>query len=229
MASLSDLTLDEAGNGYTLQASSDGLAGATTNPSVSLPRRRLAWSSSPSRRRAVTAGQAFGLTLDVEDRFGNRATGFEGNVTAALTGSSAGGSLGGTLTVTAVGGVAAFAGLTVNRAGGGDSLQATAGGLSAVTTHAFLVNPAPAVRLVVTAQPPATITAGSGFGLVVVAVDPFGNVDTSFNDGVTVGLTNQAIGGLGGTVTATASDGVTTFSGLTMTRAGMLICTPCGK
>src|SRR5438046_2597018 len=62
--------------------------------------------------------------------------------------------------------------------------------------------------LVVTAQPPATITAGSGFGLVVVAVDPFGNVDTSFNDGVTVGLTNQASGGLGGTVTATASNGV---------------------
>ena len=75
--------------------------------------------------------------------------------------------------------------------------------------------------VVVTTQPPATVTAGSGFGLTVVVEDSLGNVDTSFNGTVTVGLASNPIGGtLGGTLSVTAQSGVATFSGLTLNEPG---------
>jgi len=75
-------------------------------------------------------------------------------------------------------------------------------------------------QLVVTAQPPSSVTAGSGFGLTVQAEDSSGNLITSFNSTVTVALANNPGGAaLGGTLTATASNGVATFSGLTITKA----------
>jgi streptogramin lyase len=76
-------------------------------------------------------------------------------------------------------------------------------------------------NLVVTVQPPASVTAGSGFGLTVQAQDSSGNLITSFNGTVTLALANNPGGAtLGGTLTATASGGVATFSGLTLTKAG---------
>ena len=70
------------------------------------------------------------------------------------------------------------------------------------------------------AQPPASVTAGSGFGLTVQAEDSSGNPITSFNGTVTVALgTNPGGATLGGTLTATASNGVATFSGLTLNKA----------
>ena len=75
-------------------------------------------------------------------------------------------------------------------------------------------------QLVVTAQPPSSVTAGSGFGLTVTAEDSSGNPITSFNGTVTVALaTNPGGATLGGTLTATASNGVATFSGLTLNTA----------
>ena len=75
-------------------------------------------------------------------------------------------------------------------------------------------------NLVVTQQPPASVTAGSRFGLTVQAEDSSGNLLTSFNGTVTVALASNPGGAtLGGTLTVTASDGVATFSGLTLTKA----------
>ena len=71
-----------------------------------------------------------------------------------------------------------------------------------------------------TAQPPGSVTAGSGFGLTVTAEDSSGNVDSSFNGTVTVALLNNPGGTtLGGTLTVTAQSGVATFSGLTLDKA----------
>ena len=78
-----------------------------------------------------------------------------------------------------------------------------------------------ATAFVVTTQPPASVTAGSDFGLTVTAEDSSGNVDTSFNGTVTVALANNPGGAtLGGTLTVTAQDGVATFSDLTLNKAG---------
>jgi virginiamycin B lyase len=75
-------------------------------------------------------------------------------------------------------------------------------------------------HLVVTQQPPASVTAGSGFSLTVQAQDSSGNLVTSFNGLVTVMLASNPGGAtLGGTVTVTASSGVATFPRVTLDKA----------
>jgi virginiamycin B lyase len=87
-------------------------------------------------------------------------------------------------------------------------------------TNAIGVATLTASQLVVTAEPPPSVTAGAGFGLTVTAEDGSGNPITSFDGTVTVALaTNPAGAALGGTLSVTASYGVATFSGLTITTA----------
>ena len=72
-----------------------------------------------------------------------------------------------------------------------------------------------------TTQPPASVTAGSGFGLVVKAEDAFGNVDPTFTGSVTLALADNPNGAtLGGTLAVNAGAGVATFAGLTLDKAG---------
>jgi hypothetical protein len=72
----------------------------------------------------------------------------------------------------------------------------------------------------VTQPPPASLTAGSPFGLTVEAQLASGKLDSSFNGTVTVALASDPGGAtLGGTLTATASGGIATFSGLTLNTA----------
>src|SRR5207249_4287319 len=68
------------------------------------------------------------------DTLGNVAAGFAENVTVALAANSSGGTLGGTTTATAASGVATFADLSVNRAGRGYRLTASAGQLAGATS-----------------------------------------------------------------------------------------------
>jgi streptogramin lyase len=87
-------------------------------------------------------------------------------------------------------------------------------------THAIAVATLSSTELVVTQQPPASVTAGSPFGLTVQAEDSSGNPVASFNGTVTVGLgINPGGATLGGTLTATATNGVATFSGLPLNTA----------
>ena len=86
----------------------------------------------------------------------------------------------------AVNGVATFAGLTLNNVGGGYTLRATtSGGLTPTTTSPITVTLA-ASQLVDRRQPPAGVTAGKAFGLVVTAKDPLGNIVSTFTGNVTV-------------------------------------------
>ena len=74
--------------------------------------------------------------------------------------------------------------------------------------------------VLVTEQPPATVTAGNVFGLTVEAEDSSGNLLSSFNGTMTVALANNPSGAtLGGTLTATASNGIATFPNLSLTTA----------
>ncbi len=143
---------------------------------------------------------------------------FGGSVTVAVFDNPGGATLGGTLMVTAEDGVATFSGLTLNSAGTGYTIQMSATGLTAATTNPFnVVVP----QFVVTTQPPASVIVGAGFGFTVAAEDSSGDVDTSFSGIVTVALGNNPSGTtLGGTLMATAQDGVATFSGLTLDEPG---------
>ena len=74
----------------------------------------------------------------------------------------------------ASGGLAFFTGLTVDQAGSGYTIQVTTSdnSLPPVSTTAFNVTAAAASQLVITQQPPASVTAGVPFGLSVVVEDP---------------------------------------------------------
>ena len=170
---------------------------------------------------SVAAGSGFGLTVAAEDSSGTVDSSFDGTVTVALDNNPGGSVLGGTLTATAQNGVATFADLTLEKAGVGYMLRVSSTGLAGATTNAFDVTPLAATQLVVTAQPPSSVTVGLGFGLTVAAEDQFDNVDTNFGGSVTVALLNNPGGAtLGGALSVTAQSGVATFSGLTLNVIG---------
>src|SRR5262249_47391249 len=155
------------------------------------------------------------------DAFGNVDPLYSGRVTLALGTNPGGGALSGTLTATAVNGVATFPGLSVNNAGNGYTVQATANGLTAATTTALNVTPhGKATRLVITVQPPGSVSANSGFGITVKAEDDLGAVDANFGGPVTVALGPNPSGTtIGGMLAVTAVNGVATFNGLTVGQA----------
>ena len=166
---------------------------------------------------SVTAGSPFGVVVDVEDPQGNLVPAYTSQTIAAVASNPGGATLAGVLTAAPVNGVATDNDLVLNKAGSGYTLQLSSGTLPAVTTAPFTVTAAAATQLAVTTEPPNTVTAGSGFGLVVTAEDGNGNLDATYNGNVTLAIQgNPAGAALGGTVTATAVNGVATFTGLTL-------------
>src|SRR5436190_20007692 len=78
------------------------------------------------------------------DDAGNVVTGFTGLITVALGANPGGGTLAGTTSVTAVSGVATFERLSVEKAGSGYTLAASARGLTGATSACFNITAAPA-------------------------------------------------------------------------------------
>ncbi len=170
---------------------------------------------------SVTAGSGFGLTVQAQDNSGNLVSSFNGTVTVALASNPGGATLGGTLTVTASGGVATFSGLTLNKAASGYTLVATSSDLGQGVTSAMTVTPASATQLVITQQPPATVKLSSAFALQASIEDAYGNVVTTASGRVSVAFANNPTGAtLGGTLTVTASQGVASFTNLTINKVG---------
>ena len=138
VAAFTGLTLDNVGTGYTLQVSSSGLTSLTTSAFNVTPAAasQLVLTQSPA---TAAVGAEFALVVAAEDQFGNLATTFGGSVAVALLNNPSGTTLGGTRTVTAQGGVATFAGLTLSTVGTGYTLQVSSNGLTAATTQPFNV------------------------------------------------------------------------------------------
>ena len=101
--------------------------------------------------------------MQVDDSSGNLDSSFNGTVTVALQNNPGGATLGGTLSVTASGGMATFSGLTLNKAASGYTLQVSASDVDNATTSAITVSAAAATQLAIAQQPPASVTAGRRF------------------------------------------------------------------
>ena len=124
MATFSGLTLDKAGAGDTLRASGAGLssrddrvritvtAAAATQLVVTTPAARQCHRRQRVRPRRRGRGSPSGTSTP----------NFTGSVTLALATNPDGATLGGTCTVNASAGVATFSGLTLDKAGAGDTL-----------------------------------------------------------------------------------------------------------
>jgi hypothetical protein len=223
VASFVDLTISKTGTGYWLTASATGLAGAA------------------SRAFEVTAGTATQLVFGTEpgttvadhaitpavkvralDALGNLVPSFAGNVSIASGNNPGGATLSGTTPVAAVGGVATFFDLTLNRTGTGYTLTASASGFAPVTSIAFDITPGTATQLAFTSQPTNAV-AGASIGPVVqvTALDPAGNPVPGFTGSVTVAFGNNPGGStLSGTTTVTAVNGVASFGDLSANKTG---------
>ena len=76
-------------------------------------------------------------------------------------------------------------------------------------------------RLAIAVQPPASMIAGSAFSVTVAVLDGAGNTITNYDAGVAISLDNNpGAATLGGRLTATVSNGVATFTGLTLNKPG---------
>ena len=169
----------------------------------------------------LRAGASFGVSILVENSAGAAEQSFDGNVTISMGDDPGGGSLGGTLTVTAQDGVATFSGLTLVNAGAGYTLVASAGS-ALVTTSSFTVSPSVPARLTVISGPALRVGVDQAFALCVAVEDRFGNVENTYAGDVTISLAGGPSGrSLGGALTVNVQNGVAVFSGLKINRVGL--------
>jgi len=162
------------------------------------------------------------VQVTAQDAQGNTASGFTGNVSVAIGTNPGGGTLSGTATAAAVGGVVSFGSLSIDKAGTGYTLATSATGLTGATSSTFNIEPAAANRLVFTGQP-TSVTAGATItpAVAVTVQDGLGNTVTGFTGNVAVAIgTNPGGGALSGTTTVAAVNGVATFSTLSINRTG---------
>jgi uncharacterized repeat protein (TIGR03803 family) len=214
IAEFSGLTFTKPGT-YTLTARSSGLTSATTTTITVIPGAATHLAIAQQPGTTTTAGQSFGtVQVDVQDAYGNRVTTDTSTVTL-----SSGSSISGTTSVSAVGGVATFSGLSMTQAGS-HTLTATRGSLAAASTNPFTIVAAVAAKLVVAGQPPATVIAGRAIGTITLEVqDSYGNLVTTDTSTVTLATVGDAP--LGGTTSVAAVNGVATFSTLSIGTPGV--------
>jgi hypothetical protein len=226
VATFADLAIDRRGTGYTLTASAPGLAATTSLPfAVSAgAATRLAFTVAPS---TVTAGATMTPQVEIEarDAFGNTADAFTDDVTVTIGTNPSGGILSGRTAQAATGGVAVFGDLSIDRAGVGYTLSATAPALAGAASAAFEVTAGQADRLAFTVQPtPATAGASIAPAVQVTARDSLGNTVTAFTGTVALTITagtGTAGATLSGTTTVAAVAGVATFATLAIDRSGL--------
>jgi S-adenosylmethionine hydrolase len=129
VATFGDLSINQAGTGYTLNANSTGIGQITSNAFAitAAAAHHLLFLQQPTD---TSAGQTMSpVVIEVVDQFGNVVTNYSGAVTLSLNDNPmTGATLSGTLTVTVVNGVATFNDLSIDLAGTGYSLHATIGG-----------------------------------------------------------------------------------------------------
>ena len=181
---------------------------------------KLAFTAAPTN---AIAGQAIGpIKVSVlNDKNEVRTSDNTTQVTLAIGANPGAGTLAGTATATVVNGVATFNNLNINRSGSGYTLQATATSLTSVTSTQFNITAGVATQLAFTVQPTNSVAGNSISPALQVEVrDALGNRVTSARNAITLAIgTNPASGTLSGTSTASAIDGIASFSGLSLDKA----------
>lgn len=192
-------SLDQPAGGVT---DADGVAHGTLSSTVAESKTVTATAGGVAVTQAasLTVTPAAGATLDftvqpvggaagvamtppvevtVRDAFGNTATGFSGSVTVALGANPGGAVLSGTTTRTATAGVATFDDLSLDKAGTGYTLAASATGATGATSNPFGVGAGvvSASQSTVAIVPGAIVASGgsSAATVTVVVKDAFGN------------------------------------------------------
>jgi len=225
VATFSDLNLTVAGQ-YQLEATIPGVL--TTDSSlfnvVAAAPSQLVVTTQPSS--PATAGVIFGTqpVVAIEDAYGNIVLTASDVITASETaGGNLSGTLGNSVQMAAISGVATFSGLYVTNSGT-QTLTFTEGALT-VNSANITVTPAgiSSPGLTIQQQPSSTAQVGVPFATqpVLQLADAFGNPATN-NTPVVV---TASVGVLLGQTTAYTSNGIVSFTGLTSTNLGNVTLT----
>ena len=205
------ITFDVTSSGFT------GIigTGVTVDPAAALALSYVTTPTSP-----VTAGIVWpAFTVGIEDAFGNLVTTATGMVTVTLM--TGVGSLNGTLSNAAVGGIATFDDLTYNVAEA-IAFDVTAMGLTGIGAVGVTVNPGATSALGYGTTPTSPVTAGVIWTPFTVRIlDAFGNLVPTATDMVTVTL-NAGVGPLNGTLSNAAVGGIATFDTLSYNVAEVI-------
>ena len=226
VATFNGLSIDEIGAGYSLIASSEGLTTITSNPfNLSLgPPAKLIFTAQPE-------GSSYGTPLSTQPAVtilyanGTVVTNSSASVSIDITSGTgaAGAVLSGVNNVSAIGGIATFNGLSIDKAGQGYTLTAASIGLNPVVSNSFNIA-GNSAKLTFTTHP-SSGTAGVAFPTqpVVTIQDNAGNVVTNSSASISLSIA----GGSGtpgaallGVNNVSAVGGIVTFSGLIIDREG---------
>ncbi len=220
VASFNDLQVNTAGS-LTLQFVASTLPPAVASPSVVTPAKATHLSVKRPPGGVIT-GSNYLVEVDALDPYGNVDTTFDGSVTLSPSGDG----VNGNLTATAVDGVAMFTGL-VTPTSGEVSFTAMTSGLASGTSSSIAVSPALPAKLVIQVQPPQAAAAGQPFAttgrpVVVYEEDQYGDIETADNSTAVTAFLASGPGTLRGTLTATVSGGVATFTDLDEVTVGTI-------
>ena len=201
VATFSGLTVNKAGTGYTLVASSGALTIATSNAfDITVgSATKLAFTVAEN---GSTGGAILtpAITVAAEDSIGNVVTGFTGTVQLSIGNNPTGATLSGTTSVSAVAGIATFPDIRVDHAGS-YTLVASSTGLTASTSPGFDVIVGPAAQILVVSGGGQTAPSGATLTPIVVQVSDAGT------NGVAGKNMSFAVTSGGGTVTPTTAVG----------------------
>jgi hypothetical protein len=221
-ATFGTLTIDSAGAGYTLNANSGILTGATSSPfTINVgPATKLGFRVQPN---SPTGGVAFSPNVQVEvrDAGGNRVTSASTSIQLTLNGGDAAASLSGSNPVSASSGLATFSGLSVDSVANNYTLVATGGGFTQATSTPFNVTVGAAAQIAFHTEPTTTTAGQTITPNVQVEIQDAGGNRVNTNAQVTVAIANNAGGGtLAGTLTKNATSGLATFNNISINKTG---------
>ncbi len=231
IASFSGCSINRAGAGYTLTASSAGIASATSAALTITAgaATHLGYISAPGDTAVglPLSPQPVVSILDAAGSVVTTGSGATTTVTLALGVNPTGATLtcSGGLTKNAVAGVATFSGCMISKVGYGFTITAVASGLQGVSSPAFDMVPGAPYQAGFLTQP-----GGAAYGMpfspqpAVAIQDAGGNIVTSSTAQVILAITPGtapagAVLSCSGGVARSAVNGIATFSGCSIDRA----------
>lgn len=222
VATFSDLSIDTAGTGYTLTASSTPVLTGDTSTSFDIAAaaaNKLAFAQQPTD---AVAGVAISpaITVQVLDQFNNVVTSDTSPVTLAIGTNAGGSTLSGTATHNAIAGVATFNDLSLNKTGTGYTLTASDGALTGAISSTFNIAAGAAAKLAFVVQPSsATANVAIAPAVTVQVQDALGNPVAA--SGVTITLAANGPGSIfSGNSSSTDGTGLATFNAIVIQTAG---------
>ena len=207
--------LQVADSGHGLSATQGGIIVTVAAPN------KLAFLAPPAN--PSTAGIALdtptGVTVAVEDSYGNIETGDNATSITISVGSGPAGFTASTVTATVINGVATFPSLFLDTTGTYTLAAAdnTVPAISSAASQSFVVNPNVFTQLGVTTEPSAAAVAGVIFAVqpVVKEEDQFGNIVNTDSTNTVTAARGLGTGVLQGTtLTVIFNHGVATFTGI---------------